>query len=61
MKFSELLEEFVTGMIEGEPKDSEWRSISENAAASRSYHERMDYLRTAIDAALAAQGKDGAE
>lgn len=51
MKLSEAIEEFVTGLIEGEPKGSEWRSIMENSAAQRAYHERMDFLRNAIDAA----------
>ena len=57
MKLSELIEEFVTGLIEGAPKDSEWRSNRQNYEARQQYDERMDELRTEIDRVVAL--KDG--
>lgn len=55
MKFSELIEEFVTGLIEGAPKGNEWISIDENSRRREQYRNRMDELRSEIDAALSGK------
>lgn len=49
-KSSEVIEQFITALMEGEPAYSTWMSIDGNAMHRREYHERLDMLRGEVDA-----------
>ena len=55
---SELIEEFIDLKIAGEPNSSQWRSIDEDAFCRNAYYERLDELRSQIDAIAADREKN---
>ena len=55
MKVSALIREYVDLKIQGEPQDSDGRSVVDCAADSQDYRDKLDELETAIDATLTTQ------
>ena len=52
MKLSELVREYIDLKIQGEPKSSEWSSISANHQRQQEYSDKLESLEADIDSAI---------
>ena len=58
MTLSALIEEFVDMKIEGEPQNSDWKSIVDCSKEREYWHNRLQELRQQIDGAIEAKLKE---
>jgi len=55
MKLSQIIREYVELKMDGCPQNNGWQSIEDASAVRRGYHERIEELEAAIDAAILAK------
>jgi len=54
VKLSQIIREYVDLKVEGAPKFSEWISIDAMSERRSEYHNKLEELEEAIDAAIGA-------